>query len=201
MRHRKTYNDPDTRIGYYNQVRKNWNDGVWKRGTPDAAAAFIFLNKTCFNGLWRVNQKGQFNTPEGDYRNPSIFDVDAIKAASKLLAKTAMLYGSFEETTKDAGEGDFVYFDPPYDPISKTSNFTGYTRGGFGDDMQEKLAKHAQALHERGAKVMLSNNNTEMIRHLYAGFHFSTVQCARSINSKGDKRGPVDEVIITSWRI
>lgn len=182
---------------YYYFVRQGWNEGEYGRDVVGRAAAFIFLNKTCFNGLWRVNQDGKFNVPAGKYKNPAIFDADAIEAVARVLRRTQVQNLSYDQTTTTAGRGDFVYFDPPYDPINKTSNFTSYTKEGFGDDAQAALANHARLLRKRGAFVMLSNNDTEMIRDLYRDFTVETVRCARPINSKGDKRGEVNEVLIT----
>jgi DNA adenine methylase len=193
--HRKKH----VRDDYYYEVRTAWNAGKWQMDAVGHAAAFIYLNKTCFNGLWRVNKKNEFNTPRGDYNNPKIFDPAALRAASKALKTTVLLEDGYAKTSEVASKGDFVYFDPPYDPISKTSNFTSYTKDGFGDEQQEALALHAETLHRRGVHVMLSNNDTPFIRNLYKGFCIDTVQCGRSINSKGDKRGKVNEVIITSY--
>jgi DNA adenine methylase len=193
--HRKKH----VRDDYYYEVRTAWNAGKWQMDAVGHAAAFIYLNKTCFNGLWRVNKKNEFNTPRGDYNNPKIFDPAALRAASKALKTTVLLEDGYAKTSEVASKGDFVYFDPPYDPISKTSNFTSYTKDGFGDEQQEALALHAETLHRRGVHVMLSNNDTPFIRNLYKGFCIDTVQCGRSINSKGDKRGKVNEVIVTSY--
>lgn len=182
---------------FYYQLREWWNESEFEDSIAHRAAAFITLNKTCFNGLWRVNKRGDFNVPAGDYANPTIFDPDHLRAAGQAFKKAELKVGDYKATTAEAGEGDFVYFDPPYDPINKTSNFTSYTKEGFGDAQQEALAGWALELRRRGATVMLSNNDTPMIRGLYRGFIVETVKCARPINSKGDKRGKVDEVIIT----
>lgn len=182
---------------FYYKLREWWNAREFADHLPRRAAAFITLNKTCFNGLWRVNQDGGYNVPAGKYKNPSIFDPDHLRAAGKAFKRAELKVGDYKATTARAGKGDFVYFDPPYDPINKTSNFTSYTKEGFGDVQQEQLAGHALELRRRGVTVMLSNNDTPMIRGLYRGFVIETVKCARPINSKGDKRGEVDEVIIT----
>lgn len=182
---------------YYYKVREAWNAGTYTKNVIQRAAAFILLNKTCFNGLWRVNKAGAMNVPAGKYKNPSIFDADALKAVAPLLCRTQIKNLGYEKTTETAGGRDFVYFDPPYDPIDKTSNFTAYTQGGFGDKEQGELAVHARMLRDRGAYVLLSNNDTPFIRALYADFKIDVVRCARPINSKGDKRGEVNEVLIT----
>lgn len=182
---------------YYYDVRTQWNDCEYEDDRIGRAAAFIFLNKTCFNGLWRVNRAGQMNTPVGSYKNPTIFEPENLREVAKALAHVEFAVGDYKTTTARVTKGDFVYFDPPYDPLNKTSNFTSYTKTGFGDDEQAQLAKHALELQGRGAFVMLSNNDTPFIRDLYKDFHIDTVKCARPINSKGDKRGAVDEVLIT----
>jgi DNA adenine methylase len=191
----------ETPKDYYYQIREWWNDGVYEDDACGRAAAFIFLNKTCFNGLWRVNKSDQFNVPMGDYKNPTIYDADAMRAAGKVFGakKVSLRIAPYDLTTASATAEDFVYFDPPYDPHSKTSNFTSYTKDTFGKREQELLANHARELRKRGTKVMLSNNDTPYIRELYADFCIDNVKCGRAINSKGGKRGKVDEVIITSY--
>lgn len=186
---------------YYYEIRDIWNEGGWTDDSTARASAFLYLNKTCFNGLWRVNRKGEFNVPRGSYKNPTIYEVGNLRAAAAVLARAKLHTDGYATTTATAAKGDFVYFDPPYDPISKTSNFTAYTKDVFGDKQQEELARYAETLHRRGVSVMLSNNDTPFIRNLYRGFCIDTVQCGRSINSKGDKRGKVDEVIITSYPV
>lgn len=196
--HKAQHIDPE----YYYDVRKRWNDAVIRSLWSDAktAATFIYLNKTCFNGLWRENRRGEFNTPRGDYVNPTIVYEDELRAAGVTLAKAWITRGSFQETTANAERGDFVYFDPPYDPLSETSSFTSYAASPFGKAEQRALAEHARELDARGAFVMLSNNDTPLIRDLYEGFMVETAPCGRSINSKADGRGKIDEVIITSRR-
>lgn len=197
----KTHRNAHARKEYYYETRTMWNEGMWADDPSVRAGTFIYLNKTCFNGLWRVNKDGEFNVPRGDYKDPKIFNVDAMRAASGLLHKVSLRKSGYEQTTASATAGDFVYFDPPYDPVSKTSNFTAYTKDAFGKEQQAQLADHARDLRKRGVNVMLSNNDTEHIRSLYEDFCIDTVQCGRSINSKGDKRGKVNEVIITSYGV
>lgn len=182
---------------FYYTLRTWWNEREFADRLPRRAAAFIMLNKTCFNGLWRVNKDGEFNVPMGAYKNPSIFDPDHLRAAGRAFKQAELKIGDYKATTAEAGKDDFVYFDPPYDPINKTSNFTSYTEEGFGDDAQAALAEHARELRKRGAFVMASNNDTPMIRDLYHDFTIEIVRCARPINSKGDKRGEINEVLIT----
>lgn len=165
------------------------------------AAAFIYLNRTNFNGLWRVNSSGEFNVPMGRVTNPNIYDPDAIFAARHLLADDVMIRNqSYETALYDVKRGDFVYFDPPYDPLTPTSNFTSYTAGAFGRDQQRELADLAARLVARGCQVMLSNSNTRFVRSLYPaskGFRIDRVMCPRAINSNASKRAAVAEVIIT----
>lgn len=165
----------------------------------ERAARFIFLNKTCFNGLWRVNSKGKFNVPFGRYDNPRIIDEDGLVAASKALASCAIHLGDFSVATKDLGAGDFVYFDPPYDPASETSDFTAYARGGFSQIDQERLADEMRRLRAAGAMVMLSNADTKKMRELYYDFTVHSVKAPRSINSVAEKRGMARELLVTSW--
>lgn len=185
--------------GYYYEVREWWNVQRSNTDRVGAAAAFIYLNKTCFNGLWRVNRSGHFNVPKGDYKDPKIVDADTLRASAKVLAHTQLVLDDYRVTTAEAVEGDFVYFDPPYDPASKTASFTAYTKNSFGKQQQQELAEYARELSKRGVNVMLSNNDTPFIRSLYEDFCIDNVKCGRSINSKGTKRGDVDEVIVTSY--
>ena len=196
--HKDRHSDED----YYYYVRRRWNDASIRSAMSptEVAGTFIYLNKTCFNGLWRENRRGGFNAPRGDYDNPAIVDLGALLAARDALTKARIEHGTFQDTTSDATAGDFAYFDPPYDPLSETSNFTSYAASPFGKAEQRALAEHVRVLDARGVFVMLSNNDTPFVRDLYDGFLIETVPCGRSINSKGDGRGKIDEVIITSRR-
>lgn len=168
------------------------------RTSVERAAAFIYLNKTCYNGLWRVNSRGGFNVPMGRYTDPPICEPTRLRAASRVLQKARLEVGSYADAVADAGAGDFVYFDPPYHPVSPTANFTSYTAGDFGEDDQRELASLVRHLDERGVHVMLSNSDTPFIRKLYRGLRVDTVTCARAINSKASSRGAVNEVIVTN---
>lgn len=183
--------------GYYD-VREAFN-GRDEQSPFQRAAWFIYLNKTCFNGLWRVNRAGAFNTPRGDYEAPA-YDYAALRAASKALQGAMLNIGPFSEMLYDCGEGDFVYLDPPYVPASKTAKFTGYAKGGFAEYDQRALAKAFLAAHARGARMMLSNSDTPLVRDLYTGMNVTQVSAARSINSKAGKRGPVAEVVVRNYR-
>ena len=188
--------DKDYYYGIRNIDRRpefaNWN-------AVDRAARTIFLNKSCFNGLYRVNSKGQFNVPFGRYSNPKLLDQENLLLCSEALQGVDLSEGSFEERLAEASEGDFVYFDPPYAPRSETSNFTSYTEAGFGTDMQEKLRDTCLDLDKRGVKFMVSNSDTPIARELYQGFSVVTVEASRSINSKADGRGKINELIISNY--
>lgn len=159
------------------------------------ATRFIYLNKTCFNGLCRYNAKGQFNTPMGSYKNPKIYDRDLILNARNALQGVEILNVDFASVCKNAKQGDFVYFDPPYFPLNKTSSFVGYT-DNFLQSEQVRLCETFKILESRGVKVLQSNSNTEFIRELYRDFELIEIKARRAINCKGDKRGEVSELII-----
>jgi DNA adenine methylase len=163
----------------------------------ERASRIIYLNKTCFNGLYRVNRKGEFNAPYG-YSNPSIIDPIHIRAVSSFLNKASIDIGcqDFEDAVASATEGDLVYFDPPYDPLTETSNFTSYDKKGFGKEEQKRLKRVCDRLRDRGCFIVQSNSDTEFIRSLYSDYKIDSVKASRAINSKGDKRGKVGEVII-----
>lgn len=163
------------------------------------AARFIFLNKTAFNGIWRVNRKGEFNVPFGHYKNPTICDRANLVACSKLLQTSFISSKDFEEaaggdlvvTTKD-----FIYFDPPYVPVDETSNFVSFTSAGFKKIDHERLALHFTKLAKRRIPMMLSNSDTPLARKLYKGFDIVKTKVRRNVNSKGDGRGPVGEILV-----
>jgi DNA adenine methylase len=164
------------------------------------AARLIYLNRTCFNGLYRVNASGHFNVPMGRYVRPTILDADNLRAVSASLAGTRLADRPFTRVLDDARPGDFVYFDPPYVPVSKTANFTGYTRGAFGPADQEELARVYRELDARGCRLMLSNSDTPLARKLYDGFFLHRLNARRNINSKGDRRGPVGELVVLNYQ-
>ncbi len=164
------------------------------------AARCIYLNKACFNGLYRVNGSGQFNVPFNGKDKINCFDEDNIQEVHKYFLKRKPIINSkdFAEAVKTAKAGDFVYFDPPYDVVGKQS-FTDYTKGGFGKDEQTRLRDVFKELSDKGVYVMASNANTEFINELYKDFNIHVVTARRNINSKGDGRGKVEEVIITNY--
>jgi DNA adenine methylase len=173
------------------------NDSLQR--TPNyRAARTIYLNKTCFNGLYRVNSEGKFNTPWGKKdESVKLFEEERILACSKALAQASLSACDFEISVEQAKHGDVVYFDSPYAPTSKTANFTGYAKGGFTADDQERLRNVAEKLHARGVHVLISNSDTPLVRELYDGFRIEEVQAPRRINSKGGKRGNVSELLIS----
>lgn len=167
--------------------------------TVQRAARMIFLNKTCFNGLWRVNRRGQFNVPFGDYKNPKILDEDNLHAVSAALQGVDIQLRPFDGVIAQARRGDFIYMDPPYHPVSATSSFTSYGADDFKPDDQRRLADAFRALDAKGAKVMLSNSDTPFIRELYEGYRIEQVWCRRAINRDAAKRGAVSEVVVLNY--
>jgi len=165
----------------------------------ERAARFIYMNKTAFNGLYRVNSSGGFNVPFGRYDNPKILDSQNLMLVHRALQKDELYCGDFTIALKNAKRGDFVYFDPPYFPISKTSNFTGYTKDGFGENEQKKLLKTYKELDSKGCFVLLSNSYSDLISELYAEFEPEIVHANRMINCKGDQRGKIKELIVRNW--
>jgi DNA adenine methylase len=169
----------------------------------DRAARLIYLNKTCFNGLYRVNSKGQFNVPFGDYENPSIFDKNVLFQASQLLQGVHLQVMTFEKVLDFAGKDDFVYFDPPYIPLSKTSSFTRYSKSDFSMMEQKRLSEVFRILDSRGCFVMLSNSDHALTRELYRHYEKNTVivRAKRMINSVGSRRGAINEVVVRNYSV
>lgn len=180
---------------YFYEVR---SQDVSALSPVERASRLIYLNKTCFNGLYRVNSKGQFNVPFGSYKNPRMCDPDNLRAVSEALTRADIACGGFESIVKRARKGDLVYFDPPYQPISTTSSFTGYTKTSFTGKDQERLADVARQLKRKGCHVILSNSDNDFIRDLYPEFTIHTVLASRAINCRGERRGKVSELLITS---
>ncbi|MDR2034453.1 MAG: DNA adenine methylase [Helicobacteraceae bacterium] len=165
------------------------------------AARILYLNKTCYNGLFRVNNAGEFNSPFGNYRNPNIINAPTLRAVS-LYLNTATIHLSsldYTEVLDALPKGAFVYLDPPYDPVSDTSSFTGYSKGGFTRDDQIRLRKCCDTLNDRGVKFLLSNSATDFIKEQYAAYRISVVQAKRAINSDATKRGEVDELVVRNY--
>lgn len=164
----------------------------------ESAARTIYLNRTCFNGLYRVNRKGQFNVPFGRYANPRICNAENLRAVSDALQGVDLRVEDAMAIGRRARRGDLVYFDPPYDPISPTASFTSYAKTGFGRTEQERLAEVFAHLAERGVHAVLSNSDTPFVRKLYKRFEIETVYARRAINSRADRRGPVPEVLVST---
>jgi DNA adenine methylase len=167
-----------------------------QRSDVERAARFLFLNRTCYNGLYRVNRKGQFNVPFGRYDNPTVCNADNLRAASQALQGVIVELGDFDRCLEWAGPGDLVYLDPPYHPLSDTSSFTSYTSAAFDVEDQRRLADLFRELDSRGCQVMLSNSCTPLIRELYKGYEQVEVQAIRAISSKVDERGAIPELLV-----
>lgn len=166
------------------------------------AARIIYLNKTCYNGLFRVNSKGHFNVPFGRYKNPNILDEAVLRGVNDYFNQNTVTFlnRDFAEAVKDAKKGDFIYFDPPYDPVSNTASFTGYDINGFNQNEQRRLKQVVDDLTEKGCYVMLSNSATDFILDLYKDYKETIVVSAtRSINSNALKRGKIDEVLVLNY--
>ncbi len=168
----------------------------------NTASRFIYLNRTCFNGMYRVNSKGGFNVPFGKYTNPLICDEVNLRKASKALKNVEIKKQDYKEVLKKAKKGDFIYFDPPYYPVSKTASFTSYTSESFLDKEQIELRDTFVELHKKGCFVMLSNSDTPFINKIYSepkGLRITKVQAGRAINSDASKRGKITEVLVTNY--
>jgi DNA adenine methylase len=182
----------------YYEVRERYNARS-EQSPAERAAMFIYLNKTCFNGLYRVNRSGSFNVPMGRYTNPTILDRATLTAASQALRNAELRNVPFEALLSDARPGDFIYMDPPYEPVSRTANFTSYAMDGFSQDDQRRLRDVYRELDRRGAKLMLSNSDVPFIRELYRGFRIDTVQAPRAVSCDPSTRGPVSEVVVRNY--
>jgi DNA adenine methylase len=192
---------PNTKTHFY-QLRSLDREPSFSTLSPlERASRIIFLNKTCYNGLFRVNSRGQFNVPFSKYSNPRIVDEVTIRAVSQYFnkAKIEMSSADFEEALSGAGPGDFIYLDPPYDPLSDTSSFTGYNLPSFDREQQRRLKGVCDDLTHRGCKILLSNSATEFIRGLYSNkrrYTITEVEASRNINSVGTARGKITELLI-----
>lgn len=171
----------------------------WELDSIQRAARLVYLNKTCYNGLYRVNLRAEFNVPFGQYDNPRICDPIALRAASRTLQNAEITAKDFRFLLYRAQPGDFIYLDPPYNPLSTTASFTSYSEAPFGDREQKALREVFRALDERGCRLMLSNSDTQYIRKLYSNFNTEPVLASRAINCRGDKRGKISELIIRNY--
>jgi len=187
---------------YFYEIRSlDRSDEFQNLSLVERASRVIFLNKTCFNGLYRVNNAGEFNAPFGRYKNPNIVNEPTLKAVNKFLnsSNVRISSGDYSEILATADENSFVYFDPPYHPISESSNFTGYVQGGWNIFDQIRLREVCDDLHERGVKFLLSNSSAQFIRDQYENYTIKTVKATRAINSNGADRGEIDEVLIKNY--
>jgi len=182
---------------YYYDTRALLPQGI---STVQRAARLIYLNRTCFNGLYRVNSKGEFNVPMGDYKNPRILDVKNLKKASKMLKGVKIETRSYNNILKQVKKDDFVYMDPPYCPISKTSSFTSYTGSPFLEKEQEELANFCKKLDKKGCKFILSNSGCKFIRDLYKNFKIIPITAKRMISADSSKRGNVRELVALNYQ-
>jgi DNA adenine methylase len=208
----KKYNDDEYQSELYYQVRDNYNKLVknseLQHQNPnwiDLASMFIFLNRTCFNGLYRVNQKGEFNVPRGSYKNPNICNSENLYHVSKALEKTIIHHDDFEKAEQYLDDKTFVYLDPPYRPL-KLSSFTSYTKIDFDDNEQIRLAMFCRKIDKKGGKFLLSNSdpkntdpNDNFFDDLYSGFNIERITARRNINSNGSDRGTVSELLIMNY--
>ncbi len=188
---------------FYEEIRSWDRQENWQKNYSEIERAwrFIYLNRTCFNWLYRVNSKWQFNVPMGSYKNPNFVQKENIINTSKLLNKTKaeIKLHSFDKVLENANSGDFIYFDPPYDTLTETANFTSYNESWFWREMQKKLADVFRKLDEKWCKVMLSNHNTDFIREIYTWFRFEIVKARRNVNSKWSGRGEVEEIVVMNY--
>lgn len=199
----------DKRKAYYTEKRKRFNDikvNGEKNIEIEKAALMIFLNKTCFNGLFRVNKKGQFNVPMGFYKNPLICDESNLRAVSEKLQNVCIVCGDYKRSAEFIDEKTFVYIDPPYRPITETANFTAYTENQFNDEEQIKLAGFVNNMHRKGAKIVISNSdpknyNTEdnFFDNIYSAYKIKRVEASRMINCNSEARGKIKELLISNF--
>jgi len=201
--------DDKIRESVYYEKRKRFNFLKAKENMNlELAALFIFLNKTCFNGLYRVNSHGEFNVPVGSYKNPKICDEEKLFAASEKLQKVNIIYGDYKLSRDFIDENTFVYFDPPYRPLSRTSNFNSYAQNIFDDNSQRELAEFIRKICEKGVHIAISNSdpkNTDQsddfFDKLYEEYNISRINAVRMINSSGDKRGKISELLIANYMV
>ena len=192
----KEHRDKDNSREYFNRQRDRFNS---MENGLEKASVFIYLNKTCFNGLYRVNSQGKFNVPFGKYKKPAILQENKLRKASELLQGVMIAPIPFTEALEKAKNGDFVYLDPPYFPLTSTASFTAYQKGSFLENEQKQLAQLFKELDEKGCFVMLSNSDTPFIRELYRKFSTVTVKARRAINCIGTKRGKINEIVVRNY--
>ena len=199
--------DNDARQQYFYNIRTEYNSYTLNEDiNVKRASEFIFLNRTCFNGLYRVNKDGKFNVPCGKYKNPTICDSNNLRNLSNLIKNVTFEYGDYKKSESFVNENTFVYFDPPYRPLSITSGFTSYTKEDFNDDNQKELANYFYKLDLKNAKLMLSNSNPKNVNeddnffdNIYKGFVINEVSAKRMINANAKGRGEISELLITNY--
>jgi len=205
--------DLEEQSGFFYDARKEWNSKLCtdiEKYPPELVfrrvALTIFLNKTCYNGLFRVNSKGEFNTPFGKYKNPKICDDKNLTAVSKALENVILICGDYSDLASQKTKFDFIYFDPPYRPLTTSASFTAYNKSGFNDENQKELANFVESVSKKGIQILLSNSDPKVANpdddffdELYEGFHIKRILASRMINSKGDGRGKITEILVSNY--
>lgn len=200
--------EQEERKNYFYNKRDEYNnyrlEGIEQN--IQRAAQFIYLNRICFNGLYRVNKAGKFNVPMGNYKNPTICDEENLRNLSELIQNVQFQYGDYRRSMEYVTENTFVYFDPPYRPLNVTSGFTSYTKEDFNDDNQRELAEFYRELNEQNAKLMLSNSNPKntnkedtFFDNIYQGFNIDEIYASRMINANSKGRGKISEILVTNY--
>lgn len=200
--------EQEERKNYFYNKRDEYNNYTLKENEQNIqrAAQFIYLNRTCFNGLYRVNKAGKFNVPMGSHKNPTICDAENLRNLSKLIQNVQFQYGDYKRSMEYVTENTFVYFDPPYRPLNVTSGFTSYTKEDFNDENQKELAEFYRELNEQNAKLMLSNSNPKntnkedtFFDNIYQGFNIDEIYASRMINANSKGRGKISEILVTNY--
>ena len=200
--------EQEERKNYFYNKRDEYNNYTLKENEQNIqrAAQFIYLNRTCFNGLYRVNKAGKFNVPMGSHKNPTICDEENLRNLSKLIQNVQFQYGDYKRSMEYVTENTFVYFDPPYRPLNVTSGFTSYTKEDFNDDNQRELAEFYRELNEQNVKLMLSNSNPKntnkedtFFDNIYQGFNIDEIYASRMINANSKGRGKISEILVTNY--
>lgn len=200
--------EQEERKNYFYNKRDEYNNYTLKENEQNIqrAAQFIYLNRTCFNGLYRVNKAGKFNVPMGSHKNPTICDEENLRNLSKLIQNVQFQYGDYKRSMEYVTENTFVYFDPPYRPLNVTSGFTSYTKEDFNDENQKELAEFYRELNEQNAKLMLSNSNPKntnkednFFDNIYQGFNIDEIYASRIINANSKGRGKISEILVTNY--
>ncbi len=200
--------EQEERKNYFYNKREEYNNYTLEENEHNIqrAAQFIYLNRTCFNGLYRVNKAGKFNVPMGSHKNPTICDEENLRNLSKLIQNVQFQYGDYKRSMEYVTENTFVYFDPPYRPLNVTSGFTSYTKEDFNDDNQRELAEFYRELNEQNVKLMLSNSNPKntnkedtFFDNIYQGFNIDEIYASRMINANSKGRGKISEILVTNY--